>query len=284
MKVLGISRSPKYSPNSVDRDSAIFASVASKLQRKGYDVSIISEDLFIAVDLSDFDLVFSMARGHDVLTSLAEAESKNEVKVVNSALGLLHSTRYQLVEAFNKAGIPQPKTVVIKASDYKNGVGQYACSLKFPFWLKRGDECAQQVGDVCFLTNEEERDNAIRNFVIQGVEHIIAVEHAQGDLIKFYGVEGTDFFYYGYPTDGTGFSKFGLEQHNGRPSHTSFNENHFKSIADKAAEITGFTIYGGDAVVANDGSFQIIDFNDWPSFSSCRKAAAKAIVERLESK
>lgn len=58
MNVLGISRSPRFSPNSVDRDMAIFTAVASRMQRGGNDVSIISEDLFIAVDLSEFDLVF----------------------------------------------------------------------------------------------------------------------------------------------------------------------------------------------------------------------------------
>lgn len=36
-------------------------------------------------------------------------------------------------------------------------------------------------------------------------------------------------------------------------------------------------VYGGDAIVQADGSFKIIDFNDWPSFSPCRQEAAKAI-------
>ena len=37
-------------------------------------------------------------------------------------------------------------------------------------------------------------------------------------------------------------------------------------------------MYGGDAIVTSDGDFYIIDFNDWPSFASCREAAAEAIV------
>lgn len=105
MNVLGISRSPRFSPNSVDRDMAIFTAVASRMQRGGNDVSIISEDLFIAVDLSEFDLVFSMARGRDVLTALAEAEQQLNLRVVNSAHGLLQANRAQLVTTLKDTAV-----------------------------------------------------------------------------------------------------------------------------------------------------------------------------------
>ena len=44
------------------------------------------------------------------------------------------------------------------------------------------------------------------------------------------------------------------------------------------ARETGIVTYGGDAIVRADGSFCIIDFNDWPSFSRCRDEAADAIA------
>lgn len=113
MNVLGISRSPRFSPNSVDRDMAIFTAVASRMQRGGNDVSIISEDLFIAVDLSEFDLVFSMARGRDVLTALAEAEQQLNLRVVNSAHGLLQANRAQLVTTLKDTAVPQPKLQIL---------------------------------------------------------------------------------------------------------------------------------------------------------------------------
>jgi len=49
--------------------------------------------------------------------------------------------------------------------------------------------------------------------------------------------------------------------------------------AEKVAQTIGITAYGGDAIVRADGTFCIIDFNDWPSFSRCREDAAKAIAE-----
>jgi len=113
------------------------------------------------------------------------------------------------------------------------------------------------------------------------VKGLGAVEHAEGDLVKFYGVEGVGFFSYTYPTEEQGYSKFGLEAHNGKPKYFSFSSGALKQMADKAARESGFLIYGGDAIIMQNGDFVIIDFNDWPSFASCRKQASKAIAQRI---
>ena len=75
--ILGISRAPQFSPNSEGRDAAIFAALTSRLERKGYAVDIISEDLVTEVDLADYDLVFSMARGRNVLSILSQPSSQD---------------------------------------------------------------------------------------------------------------------------------------------------------------------------------------------------------------
>lgn len=279
MNILGISRSPRFSPNSANRDSAIFAAVASRMQRGGNDVSVISEDLFISVDLSEFDLVFSMARGHDVLEALAEAEKELPLRVVNSARALLEATRHRLVRKLEDHRLPRPVTQVLCLD--ADGTPSEDCKLSFPLWLKRGDACAQQATDVCHLESAPQLREALQGFARNGVHTVIAEEHVAGDLVKFYGVEGTDFFFHAYPAEGEAFSKFGLERYNGPLSYIPFDAEELKRVADSAARATGFTVYGGDAVVRPDGTFVLIDFNDWPSFSSCRKEAAKAIVQRL---
>ena len=48
--------------------------------------------------------------------------------------------------------------------------------------------------------------------------------------------------------------------------------------ATRLAGLLGLEVYGGDCIVRQDGTFAIIDFNDWPSFSRCRNDAAKAIA------
>ena len=55
----------------------------------------------------------------------------------------------------------------------------------------------------------------------RGVTDIVVQAHVKGDLVKFYGVEGADFFRCYYPTD-DGETKFGDEasmaQHSTIPS------------------------------------------------------------------
>lgn len=273
--LLAISRATKYSPNSIDRDAAIFASVCSRMNRGNNDISVISEDLYITADLSEFDLVFSMARGRDVLQELAKAEAQG-LRVVNSAHCLLKMSRAEMIDTFQREGIPCPKAQV------GNPAAWNELTINFPLWLKRTDACAQQKGDVCKIDSMENFHQALNDFATKGITHIVAEEHIEGDLVKFYGVEDTDFFYATYPTETDGFSKFGLEKENGIPQHYAYDKSKLKQIADQAARVSGLTIYGGDAVVREDGSFAIIDFNDWPSFSSCRKQAAKAIATRLK--
>lgn len=274
-KILGISRSTQFSPHSEDRDAAIFAAVASRLSRFA-DVSIISEDLFIAVELSEFDLVFSMARGRGVLECLAKAEREEGLVVINSAEHLLNLSRAGIASVFKENHLPVPNLMVIKPT------AETKASMNFPLWIKRGDNCAQKQGDVQFVDDETQFELAMKDFADRGIEQVIVEEHLEGDLIKFYGVEGTPFFYTTYPTEKGGFSKFGLEEQNGLPQHFSFDVEKLKREADRAAQLTGMTVYGGDAVITAEGSVHIIDFNDWPSFAACRKEAAKAIANRIK--
>lgn len=274
-RILGISRSTRFSPHSENRDAAIFAAVANRLNKGRNEVSIISEDLSVAIDLSEFDLVFSMARGRDVLEPLAMAEEVNGLKVVNSSKALLRLSRATIVDLLSKNDLPIPSVKVGKPTDFVD------VELTYPLWLKRADGSAQSKEDVCWVSSEEEKQTALARFIQCNTKTIVAEEHIEGDLVKFYGVEGTDFFSWSYPTTEGGFSKFGLEEVNGKPRHYAFDDEKMKTVADKVARLTGLTIYGGDAIVLSDGTFKIIDFNDWPSFSSCRKEAAKAIVSRI---
>ena len=148
-------------------------------------------------------------------------------------------------------------------------------------WLKRADACAQTEADVQFAADEQATRELAARLGAEGVAEVLAVSHVSGDLIKFYGVQGTGFFHYSYPTEADGFSKFGLEAHNGSPHHYAVTAEALKALADRAAEVSGFTVYGGDAIVSADGSIRLIDFNDWPSFSPCRRQAAAAIAARL---
>ena len=92
-------------------------------------------------------------------------------------------------------------------------------------------------------------------------------------------MEGTGFFQWRYASKG--HSKFGLEKINGPEAGYKFDAGQVQEYAEKLARALEVPIYGGDAVIDEEGNIWLIDFNDFPSFSSCRERAAKAIAERV---
>ena len=115
-------------------------------------------------------------------------------------------------------------------------------------------------------------------------EDALLMEHIDGQLVKFYGVVGTNFFH-AEPHSPKGFSKFGNEQHN-HHKDLALSSPMWKqtlramhTAATQVAQQSGFSIYGGDAILREDGTFVFIDFNDFPSFSACLPEASAAIVQ-----
>ena len=281
MKLLGIERSSRFSPNSTARDKAIFNAVADELRRMGHLVDTASEDN--ATAFAGYESVFNMGRDECFLHRLAEEEIKG-LRVINSASALLSSTRSVLTRLFEEKKIPTPESrtlTLAQLREYASHPISSGCFSSGSLWIKRGDACAQQATDVCFIRNKEELQTAYDFFLAHNIDDIVISEHIPGDLVKFYGVEGTDFFFYHYPTATGTFSKFGLEVFNGVPAGYDFSPEELKKTADRAARLSGFIVYGGDCIIRPDGTFAIIDFNDWPSFSLCRTEAAQAIATRI---
>lgn len=120
-----------------------------------------------------------------------------------------------------------------------------------PCWVKR-DGYVESPADVIFVPTEEARMEVVEAMRSRGISDIVFQHHCEGREVKFYGI-GRSFF---------------------RPEGlTALRDKAQESAAEK-----GLEIWGGDAVIGSDGDVHIIDFNDWPSFSSCREEAAKAIA------
>lgn len=117
---------------------------------------------------------------------------------------------------------------------------------------------------------------------MRGIKRAVINRHLDGDLVKFYGVAGTNFFFWFYPMEKK-HSKFGDENINGMPAHFGFDPEKMKRMSNRIADILGVKIYGGDCIIAPDGSFKFIDFNDWPSFAPCRREAAPQIARAVLS-
>lgn len=259
MNILLIYREDRFSPASVEKDRAILDTVDERLRALECETLCCRTNMITDEMLRWADVVLSMARGEDVLHRLDSIGGK----VMNSPNGgRLCSRRYDLDVLLRASGIAIPPT------DGPDGV-----------WVKRGDGSTEVKDDIVLCHTAEEEQNVIERMKDRGIGCWVRQAHMKGDLVKFYGVENF-FFSHSYPTD-TGHSKFGLEAANGKACHYSFCIDALRSEADRIASLTGVSIYGGDAIVCPDGCFYIIDFNDWPSFSSCREEAAKAIVKGL---
>lgn len=281
MNILGISRGTKFSPNLANSDAAIFATVVEELKGLGHEVKTIHEDEILQYDYTPFDRIFTMARDGESLETLRVELSKETLqKFINSIAGALTCTNKSSVAAIMlEAGIPQPNFCNgQKRTLLKSFVENYN-ELNVPIWLKNSDSSAITADDTIFCQTEEECRNALLNFESRGVDTWIAQEHQKGDLIKFYGVEGTDFFHWNYAS--SGHSKFGHEKINGKEKGYQFNAENIKRYADLMAKKLSVPIYGGDVIIDEEGHFWFIDFNDFPSFSICRSEAAKAIAERI---
>ena len=259
-----IQRAEVFSPNSVEKDLAILEAVAARLRQQGCDVRMLAEDAptFRAASLQaeDTQCVLSMAR---LPETLQWQKTLQGVTIINSPEGVRNCSRSALQRIMERIGTPIPP---------QEGPDGY--------WLKRGDAAAQSEEDVVFVKDREALRQAIADMEQRGIKDYTVSAHVVGDLVKFYGVCGTGFFRYYYPTD-DGQTKFDDEQRNGPAHHYSFDACALQGEAERLAEAVGVEVYGGDAIVRADGSFCFIDFNDWPSFSRCREEAAKAISQLI---
>lgn len=280
-KLVGVCRGNEFSPNCVDNDAAVMNAVKQQLEALGGSVELLCEKDFCkkaheieAVSgnprrhaAADIDAFFSMARSKEALDVLGRIEEQG-LPVVNSSLGVNRCIRRIMTERFIKGGISCPESRIISRN------GEMVTDVNYPCWLKRGDGCAQQKEDTCYVQTSEEAERCLNDFWMRGVTSVVVNEHLKGDLVKFYGVGGTDFFYWFYPSKCGHRSKFGLEVINGDARGLGFDAEALKQEADKAAAMLGVPVYGGDCVIGEDGSVRIIDFNDWPSFAPCRDEAS----------
>ena len=257
MRILAVSRAERFSPNSVERDRAIFQAVIDRLQRRGDEVCLVSEDsLHSPESPASPDVLLTMARRPETLRWLASFDAP----CINAPEGIANCAKSRLAAVMERIGTPVPP---------QEGPDGY--------WLKRGDAAAQTADDVVYLPDQQQLETAIETMRSRGITDYVVSAHVVGDLVKFYGVGQGDFFRWYYPSD-DGQTKFGDEHRNGPARHYRFDADGLQREVRRLAAAVGVSVYGGDAIIRADGSFCLIDFNDWPSFSRCREEAADAIA------
>ncbi|CCX44405.1 putative uncharacterized protein [Prevotella sp. CAG:1031] len=283
IKIAGIMRAGAYSPNHIGNDAAIFNLTTEQLRKRGCEVKVYSEEQFIAGEVKE-DIIVDMCREHRSMVLLQQLEDAGAL-VINSGYGIENCTRERMTRILLGSNIPYPDSLIVDTDEVVKD--RMVAAKMDRAWIKRGDFHAMHKEDVSYVRHPEEAQEVLQEYFLRGIKRAVINRHLVGDLIKFYGVRDTPFFYWFYPFD-EGHSKYGHEAVNGHSRGIEFDVAGLRHICQQAADVLDVIVYGGDCIVDPDGTIRIIDFNDWPSFAPCRQEAAphiaKAIIKKIKER
>lgn len=272
LKVLGIYREEKYSNRAILADKAIMDEVLKSLEFTlgGFVITtkIRPEDMGGTLLNFNYDLVFSMAQDEHILSYIELLEGRGAV-VLNSARAVRNCYRGKLSELLSDDAFSYPRYIPINVdqvlfSPFESHRG---------YWVKRGDFHAIIDDDVIHIDSIDHLPDVLLSFRRRGVNEVILQESLEGELFKFYGVRDSFFNlrYMGKTTNDRYVTIEGDEK-------ISFDRIRLEKLVNLAARILELDFFGGDFIVTKEGKIHFIDFNDWPSFRTCRHLAAPRMV------
>lgn len=271
-------RAGAFSPNHIGNDSTIFNIVADQLRKRGCEVNVYSEEQFINNGVRE-DIIVNMCREHRSIALLQQLEDQGAL-VINSGYGIENCIRERMTRILLGSNIPYPDSLMVNTDeaikDSLAKAGMVQC------WIKRGDSHTMHKEDVSYARHPEEAQEVLQEYFLRGIKRAVINRHLEGDLIKFYGIQGSPFFYWFYPFD-TASGRYGKEKPGVRSHVNTFDEDRLKQICAEASETLDVKIYGGDCIISDEGEIRIIDFNDWPSYAPCRQEAAPHIAKHIMS-
>ena len=262
-KILCISRADVYSPQNPVRDFSMISATCDALRAEDFEVSLMSEEK--VEDVSGFDAVLSMGRLPKTLKMLSRAQQSGILVLNNPTSVALCGARYQLLCTLREVAL-------IPHFELALGV----VKPPFPYWIKADG----------YTTDAFPVQKCPAHFPIAAplMQRCLYMQHVEGILVKFYGVKHTGFFE--VRVENAKQTKLASDE-NAASFEKAFESRSkailtaVKNMAEQAASRISLDIYGGDAVIDAENRVWLIDFNDWPSFSSCRERAAAAISRRV---
>lgn len=269
--IAAVYRSHEHSPNLTDADSRIINAASIKLQERGYAIHRYTEAQFIETDITE-PAIINMCRKPRSIEKLCRLEAEGKT-VINSGHAIRKCTKRKLWEISTANNIEIPATVIVGSTD---------TTLPFsgtfrPCWLKLPDESVTDKDDIIYAGTPAEYREALTRYHSRAITEVLVCEHLEGDLLKFYAVSGDRYLYTLYPKQ-SGYSKFGYEANNSDVKFYPYKTERLKEICNIMSRETGITVFGGDCIITPDGKINIIDLNDWPSFSPCAEEASEAIA------
>ncbi len=244
--------------------------VCARLRKRGCVVSVYSEAEFQGgkVDPAETSTILSMCRDRRSIELLRHLEDSGTL-VINSPYGIENCKRGIMAPLLTKAGVGYVDSFTVTTdqvlTDTMERMAMNRC------WVKRADFHSMHKEDITFARDPREAQRVLQEYFLRGIRSAVIERHIDGNLVKFYGVRGTGFFHHYYPA--------GIDaERNNLPPVYGFSTESLRDNASRAADALGIDIYGGDCIVGPDGTMTFINFNDWPSFSTCTEEAAPAIA------
>jgi hypothetical protein len=259
----GIFREPDHSPGRVEDDRAIMMRVADALSERGFNVELVDADAELDTHCAN---MFVMCERRVALDRLSDAQKAGSV-IVNSPTAIRNTYRHRMIELLAQHRVSAPISHVV-ASDAHGSRPAAAV------WAKRYDFHATQPSDVIYVASDAGWQEALEHFARRDIPFVVAQEHVSGDLVKFYGVRTE------MSSPSASWFEWFYHRDKGMLGH-SFKASHLRDAAFDAATALGLEVFGGDAVIQEDGKPMIIDMNAWPSYARYREGAARAIANHL---
>lgn len=261
-RFLGVARERVFSPGRVDDDGAIIRMVADRLRVAGHEVSVFDADEAQWPEPAGGTIVFAMCQGERALTNLERWQARG-LRIVNTPQGIRNCQRHRTVAAFAGRDIAFPATRLVDTDGPVPGM------VEGGVWIKRGDVHATEPHDVVYVDDGAAARQALQRFRLRGIARVVMQRHIPGPVVKFYAVRGR-FFACASGVGAVPLADDVLQQ--------------IDALGRHAAEILGVEVYGGDCVRDLNGKLYLIDLNDWPSFASCRAAAASHIAAYVQAR
>ena len=184
-------RAGAFSPNHIGNDATIFNMVADQLRKRGCDVTTYSEEQLINGKVTE-SIILNMCRERRSITRLQELEDAGAL-VINSGYGIENCTRERMTRILIGSNIPYPESLIVGTDE---AIKDSLAKARFTqCWIKRGDSHAMHKEDVSFARHHQEAQEMLQEYFLRGIKRAVINRHLEGDLIKFYGVQGTPFFY-----------------------------------------------------------------------------------------
>ncbi|MBI4639126.1 MAG: hypothetical protein HY731_00420 [Candidatus Tectomicrobia bacterium] len=261
-RILGIAREKTFSPGRERDDLEILRQTGKHLIALWYLVDILDPEE-LEGKAREVSVVFSMAQGRETLEILKGWE-KRGCLIVNSPQSALNCYRAEMAGIFKSSSLPFPRTAILDLQDYITVPEEF--EIEKGVWIKRGDVHAIERDDVVWINERKKLPILLKSYRERGISIALIQEDLKGDVVKFYALQGEGLLEWRYTK---------------APGSYPFDVKQLESLAEKAADLLGLDVYGGDTIVTKEGELYLIDLNDWPSFSSCRELASEKIAQLI---